>query len=283
MVGFTLSFRSELSGASSGDSTIPNHGNQYSLIWPLDPPNKPVFGSAYTWIAQSLWDIKGAPSTSLKAEWDSANVVSVTGCDMNLANFSANMNLNGSVFGAIIKDASSEDPPGNPNVLHKFIDDLNADAYRMKKPMKANDGTHSVLPLSEHDCAFLPTNFFRRLDRQSESVNYRPYFVVAAICDAPITPGTKPTFEVSGTIHLEWRTNSLLMTPRKPPTNLAFFNQVRHQLMLDEEYGTLWTHNPDHFSKFKSFAKKIVGSDLFKTVLRDAAEVGIETLATMLI
>lgn len=281
VIGFALTFESTLSGDSQGDSTISNHANVYSLVWPID--TVPVFGQAYTWASQTLWDIKGTSAASLKAEWDNANVVSVTGCDMNLANFSANMNLNGSIFGTIVKDATHSDPPSNPLLLYDYIDDVVYDAYRMEKPITADDGVHSVLPLSDKDCAFAPTSLYKKFERQADSGNFRPYFVVSVICDSPVTVGSKPSLELSGTIHLEWRTSSILCSARRPATNIGFFNQVKHQMMLHSEIGKLWTHNPDHLAKFKAFGKKIVNSKMFRTVLRDAAEVGIESLASLLL
>lgn len=282
VVGFTLSFLVLYPG-DVDSSVISNHGDVFGIIWPTVPADRPVFGQAYTWVAKSLWEIKGAPAASLRAEWDNANSVAVTGCSMNCANVSAVMNLNGDIFGTIIKPSSSSDPPANPSLLFEFINGLNVDAFRMQEPIKADTGVHCVLPLTDKDCAFLPVDTFRKLDRQSNTVNYRPYIVVAVIADNPVVASTKPALTLSGVIHLEWRTNSMLCTPRRPPTNLAFFNQIRSQLMLDLEVGRLWTHNPDHFKKLKKFAHKIVTSNTFKTILRDASEVGIAALTTMLL
>lgn len=282
VVGFANTFRCSVAGQ---EDTIANHQNEFGIIWPFPagPGASPIFNDSYTWISKSLWDIKGTSTNSLRAEWETANTVAVTGCDFNVANVTADLNLNGDLLGAVIRRFTSRDPPADPGALYSFIDGLPLDGTRMKDPIKTNKGVHSVLPLSDEDCQLLPISVFSKLSRQTTAANARPFFVVSIICDSPITPGTKPALSLSGTIHLEWRTSSILCNPNRPPTNVALFNQIRHQEMMNSDNGSIWSENPEHIKNLKKLAKNIVSSKMFKTVLRDVAVVGIESVAAMLL
>jgi len=277
-VGWFMTFKAALT--SGNDSSIVHSKSRFGIVWPALVADRSNFDGAYTWVRKSLWDLKGPASSSLQSEWNGASQVSVTGFDFNVKNVTTQLNLNGDINAGIIMRGTEFEPSPDPLLLYNQISSLPQTAYRLGSPLAAKTGVHCTFPIDDVTAEFRSADAFRALGASKYDL---PYGVIAIVCDGPITPESKPSLTIHGRIHLEWRTESILPMLRTPSANIGLFTQVLNQLKMAGECGYIWTENPSHLKKIRDFAVNIVTSKPFKTVLRDVALVGLESVASLLL
>lgn len=279
VAGFAIAFDINYTLDHLIDSVIANTNDQFGVKWGAA---KPLFDAAHSWERHSLWNILGPAADGVRQEWNRANEQSVTGLNMLLKNTTAMLNLTGTVMGAQLRRNTNWAFSSDPLQLYEELIGLPVDAMKMKEPMALATGCFYAFPVSPEEAAFRSPENFISLDSDN-NFGQRPPVVVALTASGSVTPGQTPALAIMGRIHLEWRSNSLLLNGRIPPTDVAYFSRVLNKKLRDMSSGDLWMENPSHFTAIKKFAKRIVASQEFKTILRDAAMIGVESLGALLV
>lgn len=245
-----------------------------------DPGKFPVFGSAYSSAVSSVFEIIGDPARALAVEIESADTIAVTAYALLITNYTAPLNKAGRIMGVQVPADHTKAIALKPTFRFQTLFDFPNNVYKMLTPIPLNRGCHFSTISTPDYARFIPTTAFQNPDKAKYN---RPYAAVVIDGKGAFSEGTVPNLQFCGWLNIEWRGTSMTFTPQIPPANVALFVEVLDHVLGSLPAGSLWGENPDHFDKIKRIASTAVNSKLMKTVIRDVATVGVETLASIFV
>lgn len=265
-----------------GDSNVTS-GNGSSVSISLsgaseNAVDQPTFGSSYTYEIHEIWDLIGPQSRGLQVELTLADQIAVTGYSLLLSNYTAPLNKAGRVMGAQVPTNHTVGLPLAPAARLESLTTFPTSVYKMTEPMLLDNGCHYSNVATPVEAAFLARSAYENF---RQATHNKPYAAVAVDGKGAFNDGTNPNLQLRGALNVEWRSTSMTLPPRIPPRNIGMFGDVLAQCLSQLPSGSLWGENPKHFDKIKKTASKIVKNPLFKTVIRDIALVGVESLAAV--
>jgi hypothetical protein len=243
-----------------------------NLQW--DPLDKPIFGAAHNWVTYSLWSLLGVKGDTLKAEWDNSEQCAVTHLSANLHNFTANLNLTGSFAAAQLPRNHKTLLDNTPNAILQNI--ISLPSRNMKAPEDFREGAHLVWVWEELIDVEMISHDLRRTLETSSTATRHPSMIISVVCDGAIS-GT-PSVTISGFINLEWITESITIPPSIPPNDVVLF---MHCYTREIAQRQLFMKNGNHFKTLKKYATDIVTSPLFRRVVTEVGQIGLEAFLTL--